>query len=363
MTALALPLGDVDRMERRVRALAEPRPATYRMLDAGGRVVYVGKARRLRQRLLSYFRAKHPDKAARILEAAHDIQWDYAPSEFAACLTELRQIRKFRPWFNVRMNRSHRVAFVRVTTGPAPRLMVGPPEDDPAVRHYGPFKAISRIKDAVRVLNDQLGLRDCAERMPIVYAEQGDLFAPARQAACARHDFGTCAGPCAALTTEADYRGRVEAAVAFFEGRSATPLERVVARMQQASDADQFEQATRWRDRFEALEWLFAAVNRVRATIAGMSFVYVDPGSHGDDHAYVIVNASVRASAPAPRTPIEHEAFLGLVREHGDMTPLAGPLDTERIDEVLLILQWFRRHPAALRRSVPLDAWIARHTH
>ena len=71
------------------------------MVDATGRILYVGKAKRLRTRLLTYFRARYPDdKAARILYAAHDIRWDYVPSEFAAYLGELRQIRRFRPYFN-----------------------------------------------------------------------------------------------------------------------------------------------------------------------------------------------------------------------------------------------------------------------
>lgn len=363
MTALALPLGDVDRMERRVRALAEQRPAVYRMLDGSGRVLYVGKARQLRARLLTYFRAAHPDKQARIRDAAHDIQWEYVPSEFAAHLHELRQIRKHRPSFNVHMNRTYRVAFVRITAGPAPRLIVGPVTTGEGVRHYGPFRSVMRLKDGVRVLNDLLGLRDCAERMPIVYAEQGDLFSAARQAACMRHELGTCPGPCAGLVTEPDYRARVEAAVAFLEGRAAAPLDRVVREMQQASDANAFERATAWRDRFDALEWLFGAANRVRATIASLSFVYVDPGSHGDDHAYVIRNAAVRASAPAPRTPIEHAAFAALVREHMEDEDVNGALPVETIDETVLLLSWFRKHPAALRKVTGLGEWVERYAH
>ena len=89
-SALVLPLRDQTQLKRRVSALTEDRPAVYRMLDAVGRVIYVGKAKQLRTRVMSYFRAKAPDKAARILQAAHDIQWDYVPSEFAALLRELR---------------------------------------------------------------------------------------------------------------------------------------------------------------------------------------------------------------------------------------------------------------------------------
>ena len=105
---LALASADLERLRVRVRALAENRPAVYRMLSATGRILYVGKARKIRTRLLSYFRADNHDKAARILQAAHDIKWDYAPSEFAALLGELRLIRQHRPPYNVQMNRTRR---------------------------------------------------------------------------------------------------------------------------------------------------------------------------------------------------------------------------------------------------------------
>ena len=90
--ATLLPATDLDRLRRRIRALTENRPAVYRMMSATGRVLYVGKARRLRTRLLTYFRAEHPDKQARILNAASDIRWDYVPSEFAALLGEVQRI-------------------------------------------------------------------------------------------------------------------------------------------------------------------------------------------------------------------------------------------------------------------------------
>jgi hypothetical protein len=149
-------------------------------------------------------------------------------------------------------------------------------------------------------------------------------------------------------------------AVAFLEGRGVAPLDRVVEGMVAASDTNAFEVATRWRDRFDALEWLFAECNGARAAIDALSFVYVDPGPYGDDRAYVIKRATVRASAPAPRTPIEREAFRAVVAEHAGPESGAGPLPVSAIDEVVLLLSWFRRHPAALRRTVALDAWLAR---
>ena len=120
--AAPLPSTDLEQLRQRVRALAENRPAIYRMTDALGRVIYVGKAKRLRTRLLTYFRAEYPDdKAARILYAASDIAWDYVPSEFAAYLGELRQIRKFRPHFNHRGNVTRRSVLIKISDDIAPQ--------------------------------------------------------------------------------------------------------------------------------------------------------------------------------------------------------------------------------------------------
>jgi excinuclease ABC subunit C len=344
------------RLRRRVAALAEMRPAVYRMVDAAGRVIYVGKAKRLRARLLSYFRARYPDdKAARILAAAHDIGWDYVPSEFAAYLTELRLIQRHHPPFNVRLKHTRRLAFVKVSDGAAPRIFVVPRPGDGDARLYGPYRAGQRLDEAVRVLNLELGLRDCALTMPVIYREQGDLFGATRRAACIRYELGTCTGPCGGFVTEADYRARVETAVAFLEGRAVAPFDRIIAAMTAASRSAAYEQAARWRDRFDALEWLFAEGNRVRAAIDALSFVYTDPGAFGDERSYIIRRATVRASAPAPRTPIERAAFRALLAEHTAPEPETGPLPAESIEELVLLLSWFRRHPGAVRRTVPLD--------
>lgn len=359
MSSLALPLTDIEPLRRRVAVLTENRPGVYRMLDAARRVVYVGKAKRLRTRLLSYFRAADSDeKAGRILRAAADVEWEYQPSEFAACLGELRQIRRFRPPFNVHMNHTRRVAFIKVSRGPAPKIFVSRATPQGGMTHYGPFVGPGRLLDAVRVLNDLLGLRDCALDMPIHYAQQADLFGRPGRAACPRHDFGTCTGPCGGLVSESEYRRRVGVATAFLEGRGIAPLDRVVRELTELSAANAFERAARWRDRFEALEWLLAASVRARAAVEALTFIYTDPGALGDARAYVIRRATVRATAQAPRSPLEVEAFRALVAEHAAPEHEPSAIPTEAIDETLLLLSWFRRHPAALRRTVPFRYWL-----
>lgn len=358
---LSLPTADLPVLRERIRRLAEPRPGTYRMLDPLGRVIYVGKAKRIRSRLLSYFRASYPDdKAARILHAAADITWDYAHSEFAAHLGELRQIARFRPPFNHHMNRARRTLFIKVTGGPAPRIGTGGATGREDQRCYGPFVSAGRVQEALRTLNDLLGLRDCAPAMPMVFAGQTDLFAAASRAACLRHDFGFCTGPCAGFVTQAEYHQRTETAVAFLEGRTIQPIDRVVDEMQQAAAGAEFERATKWRERFEHLEWLLAATSRARAAVAALTFVYRDPGTFGDDRAYLVRHGVVRASYPWPGTPIEQEAFRGVVRDELTRpSPALGPLPFQHLDEILLLMGWFRRHPETFRRTSPLESWVA----
>jgi excinuclease ABC subunit C len=357
---LPLPATDLEALKLRVGRLAENRPAVYRMLDPTGRVLYVGKAKKLRSRVLSYFQASYPeDKSARILHAARTIEWDYVPSEFAAYLTELRQIRRHRPPLNYSLNRTRQVAFIRVSSGPAPKISAGSSVGAGELRCFGPFRAGARVQDAVRTLNDLLGLRDCAPNMPIVYAGQLDLFSAPLAAACIRHELGFCTGPCAGLVTEMDYRRRVETAVAFLDARAIAPIDRVIDSMQSASVAAEFEQAARWREKFEALEWLLAAVTRARAALDLLTFVYRDPGTFGDDRAYLVRRGLVRAVYPYPTTPIELDAFRAVVAEElSQPDPGLESLAAQGMDEVLLVMSWFRRHPDAFRRTTRLNEWV-----
>src|SRR6185436_11011885 len=113
-------------MRSNVKDTAADRPGVYRMLSGDGEILYVGKSKQVRTRLLSYFRCAYPEeKGARILRSAESIEWDYTPSEFAALLQELRLIKRFRPRYNVAMKRdAHGSVFIKISKGPAPKLLV-----------------------------------------------------------------------------------------------------------------------------------------------------------------------------------------------------------------------------------------------
>ena len=135
----------------------------------------------------------------------------------------------------------------------------------------------------------------------------------------------------------------MDTAAAFLEGRTLQPLDRVVRAMQEAADAGRFELATRWRERFEQLEWLVAATSRARTARDLLTFVYRDPGDYGDDRVYLVRQGVVRASFPFPATPIEREAFCAVVATEAAPTGHAERSTAARFD----------RRNSAVDRVVP----------
>jgi len=350
----------IDNMLALVKDGARDVPGVYRMTSADGEVIYVGKSKALRTRLLSYFRARFPqDKGARILREAATLEWEPLPSEFAALLRELRLIKQLRPRYNVAMKRDARYhAFVRISRGPAPRLHVvrGAGTDETGT-YFGPFRGAQQLADAIRELNDALGLRDCALDTPMYFADQPDLLElPSRTPGCIRHEIGRCLGPCVGAVREAEYDAAFIAARGFLEGAHDAPLALLRQKMEVASDTLDFERAALWRDKLQRLEALREQFARLRFALESLSFTYVVPGEKGDDRAYVIRRGCIRAEGPAPRSAAEHAALEARALESGSNSRRPQTVPGHEVDEVLLIAGWFRKFPKELERTVSLAA-------
>jgi excinuclease ABC subunit C len=330
------------------------------MLSADGEVVYVGKSKRIRSRLLSYFRCAYPeDKGARILREAATIDWEYTPSEFAALLSELRLIKRLRPRFNVTMKRDARnYAFIKVSRGAAAKLLVvrGAGSEDGGI-YYGPFVGAQRIGEAVRELNDALGLRDCALDQKMYFADQVDLFgAPARTPGCIRHEVRKCLGPCIGACTLSAYMERVSMARAFLDGADDGPIERLRVDMQSSSDRMEFERAAVLRDKLGRLEELREQFGRLRFAVETLSFLYTVRGHEGDDRLYLIRRGCVRAEVTPPRTARDRRTVDALIQSvYAPPERATSSVPTHEVDELLLLSSWFRRNPGELGNTRRAD--------
>ena len=347
-----------------VRGGCTDRPGVYRMLAEDGEVLYVGKSKRLRTRLMSYFRCDQDEKGSRILREARRIEWEYTPSEFAALLTELRHIKQWRPRFNVAMKRDARnFCFIKLSRAPAPRMLVvrGAGSEDGGV-YYGPFMGASRVLEAVRELNDLLGLRDCGQDVRMHFADQPELFQLApRTPGCIRHEVRKCIGPCVGACTEREYGDRVAMARGFLDGSDHSPMERLRVEMLECSERLEFERAGRLRDKLARLEGLKEQFIRFRFAVETLSFVYTVPGHEGDDRVYLVRRGRVRAEEPAPRSTNDRSRLESLVEQV--FTPPereTAAVPNHEIDELLLLSSWFRRFPAELERTSAADLLLRR---
>lgn len=345
-------------LRAKVREHCPRRPGVYGMLNPRHELVYVGKAKSLRSRLLSYFRPRSRDpKAGRILQHVETLVWEYAPSEFAALLRELELIRRWQPRFNVQGQPGRRrPTYVCVGRRPAPYVFLARQPPSGVMAAFGPVPAGWRAREAVRRLNDWYRLRDCPQGQEMVFAEQGELFPIIRAAGCLRFEIGTCSGPCLAATTRSAYAEQIRAVLDFLEGTDRAPMESLDQQMAAASAALEFERAAALLERRELLSWLAERLAHVRRAREAQSFIYPVAGHQGDDRWYVIRQGSAVACLPAPRTATERQAALRVARkalEPGHSHPRALPAD--QIDSVFLVASWFRRYPEERERVLAPD--------
>jgi excinuclease ABC subunit C len=341
------------RLRDKVRRSCARRPGVYGMVDPAGELVYVGKAKCLRSRLLSYFRRNSRDpKAGRILESTRLIAWEHSPSEFAALLRELELIRRWQPRFNVQgQPRRRRRGYVCVGRQPAPYVFLAARPPSTAMAVYGPVPAGPTAGDAVRRVNDWYRLRDCPRSQQMVFADQAELFPLVRTPGCLRHEIAACAGPCAAACSRADYAALVRQACRFLNGDDPTPMEAIEREMTAASAELAFERAAALRDKLDSLRWLSEHLARLRSA-ERHSVVYPVAGHDGDDHWYLIHGGRVQTALPAPRSAADQRRAATVLTAvyHGENPP--GPPSLDEIDGVLLVASWFRRHAAERARTI-----------
>jgi excinuclease ABC subunit C len=344
-------------LREKVRAGAKNRPGTYRMVGSSGVVIYVGKSKRLRTRLMGYFRARQGEKGWRIVREAHGLEWEYAPSEFASLLRELELIKRLRPPFNVRQKRDALFSFLRISPGPAPRLSVARAVREDGGRYFGPLRGGKRIVEAVRELNDVLALRDCRQGTPMRFADQAEIFPVEITPLCPRVELRRCCGPCAAACTEHEYAARLERAREFLEGTGDDPIRQLDLRMRDAVERLEFEHAAGIRERIARLEMLRQEFARLGETVDRLSFLYAVPGCDGDHRIYALRGGTIRGVYPAPRTGGERATLLRGAAEHFAQPEAPHAVSRRQAEEILLIAHWFRIRPTELERAYGPERW------
>lgn len=347
---------EVPRNRRDARRMvgrhATPVPGVYGMVDAAGQLIYVGKSKALRHRLVSYFTKGRDGKASVIVARTRRLIWEQAPHEFLALARELELIRRFRPRYNVKgCPGRFRRNYLCLARDPAAKIVVGPRPSPRESLLYGPVPAGRASQRVAALLNDCFGLRDCTRRVAMAFADQGALFAEEEAPRCLRHEMGNCLAPCAGRCTRRQYALRIRAARDFLCGQSRPILERLEAAMRQAAAEGHYERAAAWRDCWNAMCQLDEQLTELRECGARYRFIYPIRG-YGRRQLWCLVDAGhVAATLPAPAG--RRQARVCLEQLEQVFPPVAAQRDwqtTEDLDELFLVRAWFREHPEELSR-------------
>ena len=351
---------DRARLRTRIQEGAENRPGVYRFLGPRRELLYVGKSIRIRTRLLSYFRARD-GKARELLRVASQVEWEYVPNEFEAILREFHHIRAFRPRFNVQHRRHRRFAWIRISRESAPRIVATRNPRPDGSRFFGPFPATRSLPHALRELAAVVGLRDCSAKTPMAFADQLDLLSVPRLPKCPRAELGSCPAPCASRCSRQDYLLGVKEVVAFLDGRTDAPLERLRHRMEGAVRSRGFEVAARLRDREERLRILRSRVVQARNERDDLSFVYPVAGVEVGTRLYLLRQGQVLLTLDEP-LPSDGEArarAAQVLRLTADQEPIAPEsLSDAQREELFLVARWVRSHPGERARGIPVDIYL-----
>lgn len=221
-------------------------PGVYRLLDREGRVLYVGKARRLRSRVASYFRGGGerltPRQAVMVAQTAR-IEFDVTRSESEALLLENNLIKTLRPRYNVQLRDDKSYPYIFVSQDHAfPRIGFHRGARRQKGRYFGPYPSASAVRQTLDLLSKLFQLRQCT-----------DSFFRNRSRPCLQHQIGRCSAPCVGLIDAEHYREDLAHAILFLEGKTRTVQEEVVRRMEEAAARLDYETAARLRDRLAAL--------------------------------------------------------------------------------------------------------------
>ena len=225
------------------------KPGCYIMKDTDGKVIYVGKAVNLRNRVRSYFHANLPDaKTRQLVRHIVDFEWIVVGSELEALILEMNLIKRYRPQYNIRMKDDKRYPYIKIHWNePFPKITVTRQISEDGARYYGPYTSAWAVYQTLDVLR---------RIFPYLTCDRQITGHDTR--ACLYYDIKRCLAPCIGAVNQEQYRQMIDDLSKFLEGHSEPIVARLQGEMTQAADEMRFEKAAAVRDQLRAIEQIVA---------------------------------------------------------------------------------------------------------
>ena len=269
----------MDRVEIKGQLQSIPtKPGVYLMKDERGKVIYVGKAVNLRNRVRSYFHASasYSPKVQRMVERVADLDFIVTDSEIEALILECNLIKKHRPRYNVRLKDDKRYPYIKVTwQEDFPRIYVTRRMQRDGARYFGPFTAVWAVHQTLDLLRRVFPYLTCKRRIT-----------GTDKRACLYYHIGRCTGPCIGAVSKERYRAMIEQVCLFLEGKQEEIVASFRREMEEAAEKLDYERAATLRDQIQAIE---RVIEKQKIVSVAMSDQDVIALARGDGQACVQV--------------------------------------------------------------------------
>ena len=242
----------MDEIREKLKLLPE-NPGVYVMLDKDGNVIYVGKARVLKNRVRQYFHSSvKTEKVAAMVACIADFYYIITKSEIDALALENNLIKKYKPKYNILLKDDKTYPYVRVTVSERYPSFSLSRKLQKGSKYFGPYMGGVRVKDVLEIVNMAFGVRICTT-----------AIGEKPKKPCLNYHLHRCAAPCAHLISEEEYGKRVRAAMRFFGGEEGDVEERLREKMEKYAESEEFELALDCRNKLEMLSKI--ALRRITA--------------------------------------------------------------------------------------------------
>ncbi len=234
--------------ELRKKAMALPQqPGVYIMKNKSKKIIYIGKAKKLKNRVSSYFgsHSNHSLKVIRMVENVDDFDYILVDTEFEALVLECSLIKQHQPKYNILLKDDKGYNYIKITKDDFPRISECKRIDDDGATYIGPYVSNFSVKQAVEETLKIFKLPRCNKRFPQDYGKSRP---------CLNGFMGICSAPCAGKISKEEYQKNIADAIAFLKGGSQQAVREMTAQMNELSENLQFEEAAKLRDRIKAIK-------------------------------------------------------------------------------------------------------------
>lgn len=347
-----------DRLEARnlLRQNGPLVPGVYGWLDSNRRLIYVGKSKSLRKRLLSYFAKNLSDsRMDRIRQHSEFIVWEPISHELLALIREQELIHRWRPEYNS-MGQPTRMqpAFLCIGGAPALNARLARRLTGKYLHVFGPISGTNRLQQAIIRLNQVFRLRDCPDKTRFQFTSQRLLFDNPATAKCIRHEIGTCPGPCASLCSLKDYRGNIDELLRFLDGNCQPTLDGIENKMKEAAQREAFETAAIHRDCLEHLSWLDRRLQTLRMADKHLNGVLPIPARRNRTAWMVLRGGRICATMLEPQSAEQAISVRKQILQ--SVQPIAdSPANVLEMSLQLIVISWFRKYSSHSQEMLGFD--------